>query len=287
MPDIVRLPMFDGFRPELQGWFFERRIVPSAIALGVLLVGTGVYIATLEAPEDTIEVALADPELSDFAVEEEEPEIEEEEPEPEAPPPPPPDAKVKRVKKLTPKPKPQTPISKPTEAADETDKEKVYEVPMDGQTNRTGFGGGTGKPSASPKTGTAKKPKPEKPKAPKKRKEVPIDPTKPIDRPENATVPKPLPANAQPEYPKKLRDEGITGRIVLKLHVHRDGSVRGAKVLAKKTSATTEDEKKAAENAFLKAVIKVVKTWKFKPATLEGKPITVWHKVTIPFQLTD
>ena len=80
---------------------------------------------------------------------------------------------------------------------------------------------------------------------------------------------------------------GITGRIVLKLHVHRDGSVRGAKVLAKKTSATTEDEKKAAENAFLKAVIKVVKTWKFTPATLEGKPITVWHKVTIPFQLTD
>ena len=280
--------MFDGFRPELHGWFFERRILPSAVGLGVLLIGAGVYIATLEAKEETIEVALGDPDLSDFAVEEEEePEIEEEEPEQEAPPPPPPDAKVKRVKKLTPKPKPQTPISKPTEAADETDKEKVYEIPMDGSTSRTGFGGGTGKPTAAPKPSKPKQPKPEKPKKPKRRKEVPIDPTKPIDRPENATVPKPLAANAQPEYPRKLRDEGITGRIVLKLHVHRDGSVRGAKVLAKKTSATTEDEKKAAEKAFLKAVIKVVKTWKFKPATLEGKPITVWHKVTIPFKLTD
>lgn len=286
MRPIVRRPMFDGFRPELQGWFFERRILPSAVGLGVLLVGAGTYIATLEPEEDTIEVALGDPELTDFAVEEEEPEIEEEEPEPEAPPPPPPDAKVKRVKKLTPKPKPQTPISKPTEAADETDKEKVYEVPMDGSTSRTGFGGGSAKPAASKPT-KPKQPKPEQPKKPKRRKEVPIDPTKPIDRPENATVPKPLSANAQPEYPRKLRDEGITGRIVLKLHVHRDGSVRGAKVLAKKTSATTEDEKKAAEKAFLKAVIKVVKTWKFKPATLEGKPITVWHKVTIPFQLTD
>lgn len=279
--------MFDGFRPELQGWFFERRIVPSTITLGVFLVATGVYIATLETKEEAIEVALGDPEISDFAVEADEPEIEEEEPEAEAAPPPPPDAKVERVKKVQPKPKPQTPISKPTEAAEETDKEKVYQVPIDGRTSRTGFGGGTAKPSASPKTGTPKKPKPENPRKPKKPKETPIDPTKPVDRPENATVPKPLSANAQPEYPKKLRDEGITGRIVLKLHVHRDGSVRGAKVLSKKTSATTEAEKQAAVKAFLQAVIKVVKTWKFEPATLEGKPITVWHKVTIPFQLTD
>lgn len=284
--------MFDGFRPELQGWFFERSILPTTVALGVLLVGTVAYVSTLEAEEETLEVALADPELADFAVEEdEEPEPEEEEPEAEAPPPPPPDAKVKRVKNPTPRPKPQTPIDKPTEAAQETDQEKVYEIPEDGRTNRTGFGGGRGEPSSSAKAGTSKKPakRDEAPKKPKKprRKETPIDPTKPIDRPENATVPKPRPTNAQPEYPRKLRNEGITGRIVLKLHVHRDGSVRGAKVLSKKTSATTEDDKKAAANAFLQAVIKVVKTWTFEPATLEGKPITVWHKVTIPFELTD
>ncbi|MEM6294931.1 MAG: TonB family protein [Myxococcota bacterium] len=285
--------MFDGFRPELQGWFFERRIMPSAITLGILLAGGAVYIAQLERKEETVEVGLADPELSDFAVEEEEePEPEEEEaPEAEAPPPPPPNAKVKRVKKPTPRPKPSTPLEMPTEAAAETDQEKVYEIPEDGRTNRTGFGGGTGKSRSTSKTGDSKKPKAraaEKPKPKKKRKKkTPIDPTKPIDRPENATVPKPLASNAQPKYPKKLRDEGITGRVVLKLHVHRDGSVRGAKVLSKKTSATTEDEQKAAAGSFLKAVIKVVKGWKFKPATLEGKPISVWHKVNIPFELTD
>ena len=285
--------MFDGFRPELQGWFFERRIVPSAIALGILLAAGVGYLATLESKEETIDVALGDPDLTDFAVEEEEePEPEEEEvPEAEAPPPPPPDAKVKRVKKPKPRPKPSTPIEKPTEAAAETDQEKVYEIPEDGRTSRTGFGGGTGKPKSTAKTGESKKPKAraaeKAPKKPKRKKKTPIDPTKPIDRPENATVPKPLASNAQPAYPKKLRDEGITGRIVLKLHVHRDGSVRGAKVLSKKTSATTEDDKKKAASAFLKAVIKVVKGWKFKPATLEGKPITVWHKVTIPFELTD
>ncbi len=277
--------MFDGFRPELQGWFFERRILPSAITLGVLLAGASVYISMLERPEETFDVALADPELSDFAVEEE-PEPEEPEPEQEPPPPPPPDAKVKRVKKATPRPKPVTPDQMPTEAADETDKEKVYEVLESGATSRTGFGGGDGKPKAAAKPAKPKAtPKP-KPK-PKRKKKTPIDPTKPIDRPENATVPKPLPSNAQPKYPKSLREEGITGRIVLKLHVHRDGSVRGAKVLSKKTSATTESEQKAAAGAFLKAVIKVVKGWKFKPATLEGKPITVWHKVNVPFELTD
>ncbi len=277
--------MFDGFRPELQGWFFERRIGPSVVALSMLLAGASAYVYFLETKEKTVEVALADPELQDFAVEEE-PELEEEEPEQEAPPPPPPDAKVKVVKKATPRPKPQTPIAKPTDAADETDKEKVYEVVEGGATNKTGFGGGTKRDPGPPRKPSVSK-APAKPKKPKKKRKTPLDPTKPVDRPENATVPRPLGSNAQPKYPKKLRDEGITGRIVIKLHVHRDGSVRGAKILSKKTSATTEADKKAAANAFLKAVITVVKGWKFKPATLEGKPISVWHKVTIPFELTD
>ena len=100
-----------------------------------------------------------------------------------------------------------------------------------------------------------------------------------------ATAPKPDPGNKTPEYPKSLRDEGITGRYVLKIHVHRDGSVRGAKILSKKNTATTEDERKKADGLFLKAVIAVVKTWKFTPAKLEGQPISVWHTVTIPFKL--
>ncbi|MBV1861145.1 MAG: TonB family protein [Nannocystaceae bacterium] len=280
--------MFDGFRPELQGWFFERRILPSAITLGVLLSGATAYVASQERVEKTVEVALGDPELSDFSMEEEELEPEEPELEVEPPPPPPPAAKVKRVKKPTPRPKPVVPIAKPTQAAEETDKDKVYEVPMDGRTSRTGVRG-TGKPTGPVKAKKPFKPptpKP-KPKPEKKARKPPLDPTKPVDRPEHATVPRPLPSNVQPSYPKRLRDEGISGRIVLKLHVHRDGTVRGAKVLAKRNSATTEADKKAASAAFLKSVIKVVKSWRFTPATLAGKPISVWHKVNIPFELTN
>ena len=135
-------------------------------------------------------------------------------------------------------------------------------------------------------TKLAPKPPPKPPPPKKKPRRKAIDPTKPIDRPENATVPKPLASNAKPKHPKKLRDEGITGKIVVKLQIYRDGTVRGAKILRKKTSATTAEDKKEAEKLFLAAVIKAVKTWKYKPATLEGKPITVWHTVTIPFTLT-
>jgi protein TonB len=226
-------------------------------------------------PEETVEVQLQ-PEIQDFAVEEEEePEVEEE-----PPPPPPPDAQVKVVKKLKPRPKPQTPLQKPTEVPSESNAQKVHEVLPGGPRTTTGLGT---KPDAKPKP---KQEKPEPPKEKPKPKKKVIDPTKPIDRPENATVPKPLPSNEKPKHPAKLRDKGITGKVVLKLHIYRDGTVRGAKILRKQTSATTEDEKKEAEKLFMAAVIKAVKTWKYKPATLEGKPITVWHTVTIPFTLT-
>jgi hypothetical protein len=62
--------------------------------------------------------------------------------------------------------------------------------------------------------------------------------------------------------------------------------VRGAKVLRKTNNASTEEEKKRADALFLKAVIAVVQKWKYEPAKLEGQPITVWHKVNIPFSLT-
>ena len=268
--------MFDGFRPGSGPGYFVHREVPAFFAALVLVIGPVVYAFLAEPEEEVVEVELA-PEIQDFAVEEEE----EEEPEEEAPPPPP-DAKVEIVKKAKPKPKPVTPIAKPTEAAPETDEDKTWQVEAGG-----GKSGGTGfgpiKKTAPPKKETQiEKPEPEKKKPVKK----PIDPTKPIDRPEKATVPVPLAGNTEPKHPETLRDEGIEGKVVIKLQIYRDGTVRGAKILSKSSTATTEEDKKEAEKLFLAAVIKAVKTWKYKPAMLEGQPITVWHTVTIPFKLT-
>lgn len=272
--------MLDGFRPDLEAAFFERRRGSALIGAIVLVCGPLAYGLVWEPKEETVEVQL-EPEIRDFAVEEE---PEQAEPEPELAPPPPPGAKVKVVSKPKPRPKPQTPISKPSEAADETGQEKTYEVGPSGSTDRPGLSnGGASRPK---KPDPPPKPKKPDPPPPKRRAANAIDPTKPIDRPENATAPKPLGSNPQPKYPEKLRNRGVTGRVVIKLHVHRDGSVRGAKILSKKNSATTEDDKKEANKLFLAAVIKVVKTWKYKPATVAGKPISVWHTVTVPFNLT-
>ena len=208
--------MLGGFDPRLQELFLRRRR-GSALGWGLLVllaVGTTAWLAYPPPKEDVVEVQL-EPEIQDFA-------IEEEEPEPEPEPPPPPDTKVKVVKNPKPKAKP-------------------------------------------------------KPK---------IDPTKPVDRPENATAPKPDPGNASPVYPKELRDKGITGKVVIKLHVHRDGTVRGAKILRKSNNATTAEDQERANKLFLSAVAKAVKSWKFTPAKLGGEPITVWHTVTIPFTLS-
>lgn len=277
--------MLGGFDPRLQETF-TRRSRGGALVLGTVLLMVMGGVAWLayppkKEPEQIVDVML-EPEIEDFAIEEEEPEIEQE-----PPPPPPPNTKVKVVDKPKPKRKIKPPDQKVTEVADETNAEKVVEVGAG-----AGAPGGTGAGTSNkpPKTVDRPKPKPkpvEQPKPKPKKKAGPkLDPTKPVDRPENATAPKPVAGNKSPVYPKELRDKGVTGKVVIKLHVHRDGTVRGAKILRKSNNAATDEEKARANKLLLSSVVKAVKTWKFTPAKLGGQPITVWHTVTIPFTLT-
>jgi protein TonB len=267
--------MLDGFQPGAPALFVPRRRIPSTV-LAALLVGGPLYWAFTFEPEPEPTPVEFEPELEDFSVEEKP------EPQEEPSPPPPPDTKVEVVDKPAVRPKIQTPDKKVIEAADESDNDKVVEVPR-GSTNS----GGTGdRPVQRAERAKPPAPKPPKPVPEPRRKADAIDPTKPIDRPEDATAPEPESGNTQPEYPADLRDEGITGRVVIKLHVHRDGTVRGAKILSKKNNATSQQDQERANKLLLAAVIKVVKGWKYKPATLGGKPISVWHTVTIPFNLT-
>lgn len=277
--------MLDGFQPNEAATFFERRRAYSLLMAIVMIGGPMAYVIDSAGEhEKTIEVKL-EPEIEDFAVQEEEPEPEVEPEEP--PPPPPPNAKIKVVDNPVPRPKVETPDKKVTDAAEESDREKVVEVAAQrGDPSHIASSGR--EPPAGPKPAP---PRPEAPKAPPKPKAAPkktqsIDPTKPVDRPVNATAPQPLASNTVPQYPQHLRDEGITGRYVVKLLVYRDGTVRGMKVLRKNNTATGSGAQEEANKAFLAAIVKVVKAWKYQPSTLEGTPITVWHTVTIPFTLT-
>ncbi len=271
--------MLGGFDPRSDKLFFGRRR-RGAILVALAIYGAAIALAlSQQGSEATVDVEF-EPELKDFAVEEEPPEVQEE-----PPPPPPPNAKIEVTAKPKPKPKIKPPVDKPQAPAAETDTDKTYGP-------SSGTGDNAGSTPTAPKTPPKPKVDPPKPKVdppkPKPKAPVaePIDPDKPIDRPENASAPKPDPSNKQPEYPESLRDQGITGSVSMKIHVHRDGSVRGAKILSKRSSATTEEERSDAEKLFVKAAVAAIKTWKFEPAKISGEAITVWHTVTFPFSLT-
>ena len=112
-----------------------------------------------------------------------------------------------------------------------------------------------------------------------------IDATKPIDRPERASAPIPSPGNVRPSYPEALRKDGVSGLVVVKLHVHRDGVVRGAKIIRVTNTAGTTEERARANKLLKAAVVRAIKTWRYTPSKYEGEPISVWTIVNFPFKV--
>lgn len=270
--------MFHGFDPATAEPVFVRR---SKRALALALCGHILVIAAWawrdRSREPEIAVAL-EPEIKDFAVDEPpEPELEDE-----PPPPPPPDLpKPQPAAKPRPRPKLEPPKAipegpPPEQAAPRADKNFGTGQP----------GQGSGPPKKVDKLTAPKREEPAKKVEPPKKRAEAIDPSKPVDRPERASVPRPDPGNKMPEYPSSLRDAGVEGEVVLKLHVHHDGSVKGAKILRAANTATGDDEKARADKLFKAAVIAAVKAWRYTPSKLDGQPISVWLIVNFPFKLT-
>lgn len=276
-------PVFAGFDPRGGESFFERKRGQSL--LGALLLvggslGLAFYMASRKADEP-VQEEIVEAEIQNFEMDEE---LEEEpEPEPEPPPPEPPsDKPVKRNDKPTPQPEIQNP-------------DKIDENPEAGEINDEGPGygeggggnnQGKGKPEPKPEPPPPEQ-KPEPKPKPKPKPGLDINPDKPIERPAEATVPKQTGGNA-PVYPSELRQRNITGKVKVRLTIYKDGTVKGAKVLAKDNSVDKDAEPKLYEQAnklLLKAVAAAVQTWTFKPSTYKGQPISVFLTVTIPFTL--
>jgi protein TonB len=268
--------VFAGFDPNAGQTFFERKRGRSSLA-ALLLVGGGLGVAFWMASreiEEPVEEEIVEAEIQNLEMEEEL----EEEPEPEPPPPEPPS---NEPKSRSSKPTPQPDIQTPTEA-DQTPQEGDVNDQGGGEGGGGGGGGGGGsqKPEPEPEPKLEEKPKP-------KADKFPYNPDKPIERPADATVPKQVGGNP-PVYPAELRKRNITGKVKVRLTIYKDGSVKGAKVLAKENSVDKDAEPELYEQAnklLLKAVAAAVQTWKFKPSTYKGKPISVFLTVTIPFTL--
>lgn len=276
--------MFGGFDPSgaSQASFFERRRCQSLLAASLLVgggLGSAFYFASLE-PRAPVVEELVEAEIQNLELEEQ---LEEEpEPEPPAPEPPPSNEPVKKPSK----PRPQPDIQNPDEA-DEKPEERDLDTTGPGYGDGSGSNDqrGTGDGETQPKPDD--EPKPQEQPKPKPKQTIDIDPDKPIERPPQATVPKQIGGNV-PVYPAELRSRNITGKVKVRLTIYKDGSVKGAKVLAKENSVDKAEHPELYEQAnklLLKAVAAAVQTWKFKPSTVQGKPISVFLTVTIPFTL--
>ena len=84
--------------------------------------------------------------------------------------------------------------------------------------------------------------------------------------------PRPL-KTKPPAYPAKLREEGVTGAVIVTLVIDEAGKVMAAEV------------SKASHEAFRDPSLKAVRDWTFAPAQVAGKAVRARVNVPLNFSL--
>lgn len=186
-------------------------------------------------------------------------------PEPAKPPPPPPPPPPPRPKVASAAPPPPlgakrdaVPLEIPKSKPDEADPaHALAEVPF-GEGDPNGVVGGTGKPGG----GGA---------APAPTVVAPAPVLRAYQIAEVTTAPAAV-TRSMPAYPEEARRAGVDMVVVVKLVVTETGGVEDVKILE-------------GHPLLDRAVIDAVRTWRFTPGTLDGKPVRVVRKLKFPFHL--
>lgn len=100
----------------------------------------------------------------------------------------------------------------------------------------------------------------------------PAEPTGPIHVGGDVQAPVKLSA-PNPNYTEIARKARIQGVVIVQAIIDKDGSVQNVKLL------------KGLPMGLDQAAIDAIKKWKFQPATLNGKPVTVYYNLTVNFTL--
>jgi len=76
-----------------------------------------------------------------------------------------------------------------------------------------------------------------------------------------------------PRYPAAARAANVSGRVVIRGIVRKDGTIDNVEVLKDLSFGLGEAAREA------------VQRWRFRPATYRGEPIDVYYTVTVNFRL--
>ena len=91
----------------------------------------------------------------------------------------------------------------------------------------------------------------------------------PAEKPQHCSVQKHEPA---PPYPESLKGSGIQGTVVVQAIIDQKGCAESVRVVQKLNPQLDELAKQA------------VNSWKFTPATKDGKPVAVIVQIAVEFK---
>ena len=76
---------------------------------------------------------------------------------------------------------------------------------------------------------------------------------------------------SEPMYPQSARRAGLGGRVTLRAVIAEDGSVESVEVFSSTNSL------------FDQAAVDAVRTWRYRPALMNGRPVRVYFSVVVSF----
>lgn len=100
----------------------------------------------------------------------------------------------------------------------------------------------------------------------------PAPPPPPVDEEEQVIVPVAMPGNARPSYPEDARHKGLQGDVILKVRISATGEVISVELIR-------------GDEPFASVAIAAVRTWRYRPALIDGTPVPFTRRVQIPFRI--
>lgn len=83
-------------------------------------------------------------------------------------------------------------------------------------------------------------------------------------------------SNRKPPYPRLSRQNEEQGVVELRIFVKADGTAGTVEVISSSSYPLLDESARS-----------TVQTWRFNPATVDGKPVGEWYRLSIPFKLQD